>query len=83
MITTPYQFEQKLSDQDFQKIGRFACRWSHIEHTVSNCLRRVLDMDPKPAQIMVFPLSLDAKMRAISDLAEAARHDAISTCAIW
>src|SRR3954447_25093584 len=64
MIDTPYGFEQKLSKDEFEKLGRFACRWSHIEHTVSNCLRRLLDMDPKIAQIMVFPLTLNAKMNA-------------------
>jgi|tagenome__1003787_1003787.scaffolds.fasta_scaffold20904849_2 hypothetical protein len=70
MIDTPYGFEQKLSKDEFEKLGRFACRWSHIEHTVSNCLRRLLDMDPKIAQIMVFPLTLNAKMNAISDVVE-------------
>jgi hypothetical protein len=46
-------------------LGQFALRWSHIEHTVANCLRVLLDIDPKAATIMVFPLSLHDRMDRI------------------
>ena len=68
MIRTPYNFSANLSDQEFQKIGEFACCWAHIEHTVGNCLRRILDLGPKEATIMVFPLSLDQRMTKIEHL---------------
>ena len=70
MIKTPYHFEANLSDQEFQKIGQFACRWALIEHTIGNCLRVMLAMGPEPATIMIFPLSLDLRMRRISELAK-------------
>ena len=70
MIKTPYHFEADLSDQDFQKIGQFACRWAHIEHTIANCLRVMLEMGPEPATIMIFPLSLDLRMSRIRELAK-------------
>jgi len=69
MVKTPYGYEGLLSDQDFQKIGRFACRWAYIEHTISNCLRVILEMEPKEATVMIFPLTLDTKMARISELA--------------
>jgi hypothetical protein len=68
-ITSPYRFEGRMTTEEFAKIGQFACRWSQIEHTIGNCLRRLLDMDPKPAQVMVFPLSLDQRMDRIKRLA--------------
>jgi hypothetical protein len=70
MIRTPYHFEANLSDQEFQKIGQFACRWALIEHTIGNCLRVMLEMGPEPATIMIFPLSLDLRMRRIRELAK-------------
>src|SRR5205807_9450126 len=68
MIQTPYKFEAKFSDKELQKLGQFALRWSHIEHTVANCLRVLLGMQPKPATIMVFPLSLHDRMDRIGKL---------------
>jgi hypothetical protein len=65
MIPTPYRFEAGLSDDEFKKVGQFAFRWSHIDHTIGNCLRRILDMDPKQATILIFPLSLDLRMARI------------------
>jgi hypothetical protein len=70
MIRTPYHFEANLSDQEFQKIGQFACRWALIEHTIGNYLRVMLEMGPEPATIMIFPLSLDLRMRRIRELAK-------------
>jgi len=70
MIKTPYHFEANLSDQEFQKIGQFACRWALIEHTIGNCLRVMLEMGPEPATIMIFPLSLDLRMSRIRELAK-------------
>lgn len=70
MIKTPYHFEANLSDQEFQKIGQFACRWALIEHTIGNYLRVMLEMGPEPATIMIFPLSLDLQMRRIRELAK-------------
>jgi hypothetical protein len=68
MIKTPYSFEAELSDQEFQKIGQFACRWSVLEHQIGNCLRRLLDLTPKQATSLVFPLSLDVRMQRIEGL---------------
>ena len=44
------------------KIGQFACRWAMLEHTVSNCLRRAMEMTQDQASVMIFPLTLDTKM---------------------
>jgi len=65
MITTPYGFEGKLSGEEFRKIGQFALRWSHMDHTIGNCLRRLLEMSPAQATVLIFPLSLDLRMARI------------------
>ena len=70
MIKTPYHFEANLSDQEFQKIGQFACRWALIEHTIANCLREMLGMEMEEARGKVFYLTLHQRMERISKLAE-------------
>ena len=72
MIATPYRFEANLTETDYQKIGQFALRWSTIEHTIGNCLRRLIDLDPKQASVIVFPLSLDLRMQRIELLSKIA-----------
>ena len=64
-IPTPFRFEPEFTPEEFQKIGQFAARWALIEHIVGNCARRVLDLDPKQATVLVFPLSLDARVEMI------------------
>ena len=70
MIETPYRFEANLTDQEFKKIGQFAFRWLHMDHTVGNCLRRLLRLDPKQATVIIFPLSLNDRMSRIEQLAK-------------
>lgn len=70
MIKTPYSFEAILSDQEFQKIGQFACRWALIEHTLANCLRVILEMEPEQATVMIFPLNLDTRMKKMEELSK-------------
>jgi hypothetical protein len=70
VIETPYRSEANLTDQEFKKIGQFAFRWSHMDHTVGNCLRRLLRLDPKQATVIIFPLSLNDRMSRIEQLAK-------------
>jgi hypothetical protein len=72
MIPTPYRFEANLSDDEFKKLGQFAPQWSRIDHTIGNCLRRLLDMTPKHASVIVFPLSMDHRMARIGQLSKLA-----------
>jgi len=70
MIPTPFRFEPELSDEDFQKLGRLAMRWSHIEHFIGNCLRALLDLPMDQAIIMIFPLSTEKRLQKIAELAK-------------
>jgi hypothetical protein len=70
MIPTPYNFEPEFSDQDFAKIGQFTLRWSHMDHTIGNCLRRLLDMSPEHATVLIFPLSLEQRISHIGRFAK-------------
>jgi hypothetical protein len=67
MIRTPYSFEANFSSEEFETFGKFAVRWSHIEHTIANCLRVLLRFDPKQASVMIYPLSLDTRMSRITE----------------
>jgi hypothetical protein len=68
MIPTPYAFEANFTPEEFQKIGQFASRWAHVEHMAANCLRRLLDLSPKHATFLIFPLNLDQRMTKIADI---------------
>jgi hypothetical protein len=68
MTPSAYTIDVKLSASEFQKIGRFACLWAGIEHSIGNCLRVILEMEPEQATVMVFPLNLDMRMARISEL---------------
>jgi hypothetical protein len=67
MIPTPYNFEANFLPEEFQKIGQFASRWAHIEHTIANCLRTLLGFDPKQATVMIYPLTIDTRMSRIGE----------------
>jgi hypothetical protein len=73
MISTPYNFEPSLSDQEFMKIGHLSVKWSHLEHIIGNCLKVLLRLDDEEARIVVFPLSLDQRMTRISQLIDLGR----------
>jgi hypothetical protein len=69
-ISTPYNFEASLSDQDFQKIGQLSLKWSHLEHLIGNCLKVLLRLSNDEARVIVFPMSLEQRITRISELAE-------------
>lgn len=69
MIPTPFRFEDKLKPADFQKIGQLSLRWSHIDHTVGNCLRVMLHLTPEEAVTMVFSLSAEQRRQRIREMA--------------
>jgi len=70
MIAVPYKFEPELSAQEFMKLGQLSIRWSHIEHILGMCLKRMLRLSDDEAIIVVFPLSLDQRLTRIRQLAE-------------
>jgi hypothetical protein len=69
MIPTPFHFEPELSPDEFMKIGQLSLRWSHTEHIVGNCLRAMLDLSMEEAIIMIFPLSLEHRLRRMKEIA--------------
>jgi hypothetical protein len=69
-ILSPFTFEESFTPQEFQKLGQFASRWALIEHIIGNCLRAILEMSPEHATVMIFPLSLDARMQRIEEVTQ-------------
>ncbi|HUQ38356.1 MAG TPA: hypothetical protein VM144_18455 [Aestuariivirga sp.] len=70
MIETPFLFEEAISDDEFKKLGQMLVRWSHIENTIGNCLRRLLRLSMDEAIVVVFPLGLEYRMNKIRDLSK-------------
>ena len=78
MIAVPYRFEPDLSAEEFMKLGQLSIRWSHIEHVLGMCLKRLLRLSDDEAIIMVFPLSLDQRLRRMTELAESTPVDEVA-----
>jgi hypothetical protein len=69
MITTPFLYEEKLTDEELKKIGQLALRWSHTEHILGNCLKVMLGLTDEQAIVTVFPLSLHQRLDQLRKLA--------------
>ena len=68
MIKSPFKFEEQWTDADFAAIGRLALRWAVIEHILKNCLRTRLGLSLAEANLMIYPLSLEAVLQKIEGL---------------
>jgi hypothetical protein len=69
MIESPFSFEEDLTRDEFEKLGKLGLRWSHIEHILGNCLKTMLRISDDEAQIVVFPLSATQRIDQIKKLA--------------
>jgi hypothetical protein len=68
VLASPFRFDTQLSSEDFEKLGRLAMRWSHIDHMIANCLKRQLGLDDDQARIMIFPLSTEVRLQRMKAL---------------
>jgi hypothetical protein len=67
-MLSPFRFDEELSPQEFEILGRLSLRWSHIDHMIANCLKIILGLDDDQAKIMVFPLTSELRLRKIEEL---------------
>lgn len=67
-MLSPFRFDEELSPQEFEILGRLSLRWSHIDHMIANCLKNILGLDDDQAKIMVFPLTSELRLRKIEEL---------------
>ena len=70
MIASPFRFEPLISDQDLAKLGILSLRWSHIEHTLANCLKTMLRLSDDEAVVIVFPLNLEQRLNRIDEISQ-------------
>jgi hypothetical protein len=66
MIEHPFSFD--LTPEELQKLGEMSLTWSHTEHLVGNCLKVLLRLTNDEAIAMVFPLTLEQRVRRIKML---------------
>jgi hypothetical protein len=57
MISSPFWFEDKLASEDYQKLGKLSLRWSHIDHLIANCLKKLLRLTDDEAPLWSFRLT--------------------------
>jgi hypothetical protein len=53
MIPSPFWFEGKLTPEDYRKLGKLSLRWSHIDHLIANCLKKLLRLTDDEARLVV------------------------------
>src|SRR5258708_24769969 len=70
MIPTPFRFEPEMMPDEFQTVGRLTLKWSHIEHIVGNCLKRILRLTDEEAIVVVFPLNIETRLNRILELSK-------------
>ena len=61
MISCP--FEYHLTDAEIKKLGELSLTWSHTDHTIGNSLKAALDFTDDEAIRLIFPLSLENRVR--------------------
>ena len=66
MIESP--FEYALSPEELQRLGKLSLTWSHTEQLVGHCLKDLLRLSNDEAVIMIFPLSLEQRLRRLQEL---------------
>jgi hypothetical protein len=61
-------FEYVLTDEELKKLGELSLTWSHIEHTIGNCLAELLKLDGDEGTAIVFPLGIEQRLRYLRAL---------------
>tara|TARA_B100000315_G_scaffold248302_1_gene278031 strand:+ start:346 stop:930 length:585 start_codon:yes stop_codon:yes gene_type:complete len=69
MLESPFQYDDWLTPDQFQKLGELMLRWSHFDHVIGNCLGAILQLSPEDTAIMVFPLPVNRRLTKIKELA--------------
>jgi hypothetical protein len=68
MIESPFRYEKNFTAKDYETLGKLSLRWSHIDHVLANCLKRLLRLKDDEAQAIVFQLSADYRFDRILEL---------------
>jgi hypothetical protein len=68
MIPSPFRYEANFTAKDYETLGKLSLRWSHIDHVIANCLKRLLRLKDDEAQVVVFQLTADQRFDRILEL---------------
>jgi hypothetical protein len=64
--TPPIDFV--LSPEEMSKLGELSLVWSHTEHVIAKSLKEILKFDDEEAISLIYPMTLDQKLKYISRL---------------
>jgi hypothetical protein len=70
MIESPFRYEKNFTEKDYETLGKLSLRWSHIDHVIANCLKRLLRLNDDQAQVVVFQIYADQRFEHILKLDE-------------
>jgi hypothetical protein len=61
MIESPFRYEKNFTAKDYEILGKLSLRWSHIDHVLANCLKRLLRLEDDEAQAIVITTGSSSK----------------------
>jgi hypothetical protein len=70
MIESPFRYEKTFTARDYEILGKLSLRWSHIDHVLANCLKRLLRLNDDEAQAIIFQITADTRFDHILKLEE-------------
>ena len=74
MIPSPFRFENNLTEDDYRTLGVLLLHWSHIEHMIAHCLKRLRGLnDNDKAMTDVFKLRTRDRLKEIRKLKKSKR----------
>jgi hypothetical protein len=70
IVASPFRYEKNFTDKDYETLGKLSLRWSHIDHVIANCLKRLLRLNDDEAQAVVFQINAHERFERILKLDE-------------
>jgi hypothetical protein len=70
MIESPFRYEKNFTAKDYETLGKLWLRWSHIDHVLANCLKRLL-------RLLVLPVAEGSHIAHLSQCHRKLRIDPI------
>lgn len=82
MLETPFDFEAKITPEEYHKLGRFVMRCALIEQIIGNCLKVMLRLTDEQALLVVFDWTFSKKIDMLRDVGATVKLNARGRAAL-
>jgi hypothetical protein len=70
MLESPFHFEDDLTPEQYQMLGKLSLSWSTIDHVIGNCLKVALRLSDQEATKIVFPMGAEMRFTKLVELSQ-------------